>query len=252
MLLTYKTLLTKKSQLNSNTYLYHFNLLEPKEIIFKAGQYLILKVPSDRGPVSRLYSIASPNTNKNNFDLIIGIIPGGLASNYLFSLEENTEVVFEGAAGVFLLKKNEKIKTFLVTGTGIAPARSILISNIKDQILKTQIKNQKFYLFWGLKKFEDIYLLEELKQLSNETLEQFKFKICLSREQNLNMIPELEKKYFDLGHVDTCFEKQLKDYGLRIMDYEFYICGGRNVVEALKQTLLDKNIPFENIIIERF
>ena len=142
MLLTYKTLLTKKSQLNSNTYLYHFNLLEPKEIIFKAGQYLILKVPSDRGPVSRLYSIASPNTNKNNFDLIIGIIPGGLASNYLFSLEENTEVVFEGAAGVFLLKKNEKIKTFLVTGTGIAPARSILISNIKDQILKTQIKNQ--------------------------------------------------------------------------------------------------------------
>ena len=101
MLSTYKTLLTKKQQLNSSTYLYHFDLIEPKEIIFIPGQYVILKVPSEKGPVSRLYSIASPNTKKNSFELIIEIIPGGLASNYLFSLKENTEVVFQGPAGLF-------------------------------------------------------------------------------------------------------------------------------------------------------
>jgi len=64
MLSIYKTIFSKKSQLNSNTYLYHFNLFEPKEIIFKPGQYIILKVPLEKGYISRLYSISSSNTEK--------------------------------------------------------------------------------------------------------------------------------------------------------------------------------------------
>jgi len=236
MLLTYKTILSHKSQLNSNTYLYYFDLIEPKEIIFKPGQYVILKVPSDKGPVSRLYSIASSNNEKKSFELIIGLIPGGLASNYLYSLKEKTEVIFQGPAGLFGLKDNNNSKTFLVTGTGIAPVRSMLISNIK---------NQKLILFWGLKYYQDVYLLNELKQWSNETMKQFEFKICLSREENLNMIPETDRKYFQLGHIDKALETQLDNN-------EFYLCGGRLIVESLKQFLLAKNIPLENIIFEKF
>src|SRR3989338_8997529 len=175
MLSTYKTILSHKVQLNSNTYLYHFNLLEPKEITFKAGQYLMLKVPSDKGPVSRLYSIASPNTVRNSFELIIGIIPGGLASNYLISIKENTEIIFQGPAGIFGLKENNRPRIFLVTGTGIAPVLSML---------KSQPQTSKTHLFWGLKTYKEIYLFDELKQFEN-------VKICLSREQNLKMIPGL-------------------------------------------------------------
>lgn len=230
MLLTYKTLLSKKSQLNSNTYLYHFDLLEPKEINFRAGQYLMLKVPSDKGPVSRLYSIASPNIIRNSFDLIIGIIPGGLASNYLFSLTENTEVIFQGPAGMFGIKENDREKIFLVTGTGIAPIRSML--------------NSKFSLFWGLKNYGDVYMLNEFKQLT--------IKICLSREQSLEMIPEVDRKYFELGHVDSCFEKQLSINNWQLSNLDFYLCGGRLAVDSLKQFLLTKKIPQENIFFEKF
>jgi len=253
MLSTFKTILFKKSQLNSNTYLYHFNLLEPKEINFRAGQYLMLKVPSDKGPVSRLYSIASSNTIKNSFDLIIGIIPGGLASNYLFSLTENTEVIFQGPAGMFGLKENDREKIFLVTGTGIAPIRSILISNIKDQISKLQSKSQKYNLFWGLKNYSDVYMLDEFKQLNNEAMKQFEFKICLSQEQNLDMIPEEDKKYFELGHVDSCFGKQYNNITIeQLSNIELYLCGGRTVVDSLRQFLLTKNVPQENIYFEKF
>ena len=237
MLNTYKTILAKKTQLNSNTYLYNFDLLEPKEIIFKPGQYVMLKVPSGKGPVSRLYSIASPDTAKNSFDLIIEIVPGGLASNYLFSLGEKSEVIFQGPAGMFGLKKNERDKIFMVTGTGIAPIRSILISNIK---------NQKYYLFWGLKSFQDVYLLNELKKLG------IQFKICLSREQNLDMIPEEDKKYFEIGHIDSCFDQHVENCKLKIDNLDYYLCGGRQVVESLKQFLLIKNISQENIIFEKF
>lgn len=229
MLSTYKTILTKKTQLNSDTYLYHFNLIEPKEMAFKPGQYLVLKVPSDKGPVSRLYSIASSNNVKNNFELIIGIIPGGLASNYLFSLKENTEVIFQGPAGLFSLKKNEREKIFLVTGTGIAPIRSMLESY--------RLPVTSYKLFWGLKNYKDLYLFDELKQ--------FNPKICLSRELNLDMIPESDKIFFELGHVDSCFIKQFNNF-------DFYLCGGRQIVESLKQFLLNKKIPVENIYFEKF
>jgi len=156
MLSTYKTSLSKKSQLNSNTYLYHFDLIEPKEIIFKPGQYVMLKVPSINGPVSRLYSIASPNNIKNSFELIVEIVPGGLASNYLFSLKENSEVTFQGPAGMFGLKKNKRDKIFMVTGTGIAPVRSMVISNFKFLISK-EIPNSKLQIYWGMKNYKDIY-----------------------------------------------------------------------------------------------
>ncbi|MFA6532925.1 MAG: FAD-binding oxidoreductase [Patescibacteria group bacterium] len=230
MLPTYKTILSQRSQLNSNTYLYHFDLIEPKEIIFKPGQYIILKVPSDKGPISRLYSIASSNNEKNSFELIVGLIPGGLASNYLFSLKEKTKVIFQGPAGLFGLRDNNHAKTFLVTGTGIAPARSMLISKNKFPV-------SNFQIYWGLKNYKDVYLFEELKK--------FNIKICLSREENLNMIPETDRKYFQLGHIDTTLETKLDNN-------EFYLCGGRLIVESLKQFLLVKNIPLENIIFEKF
>lgn len=236
MLLTYKTILSQRSQLNPNTYLYHFDLVGPKEIIFKPGQYVILKVPSDKGPISRLYSIASSNNEKNSFELIVEIVPGGLASGYLNSLKENTEVIFQGPAGMFELKENDRTKVFMVTGTGIAPIRSIFKS--------IQYKVSSMKLFWGLRTYKDVYLLDDLKK--------FNTKICLSREQNLNMIPELDRKYFQIGHIDFCLDKLLTtDYSL-LTNSDFYICGGRNVVESLKQFLLSKNIPGENIIFEKF
>ncbi|MFA6081281.1 MAG: FAD-binding oxidoreductase [Patescibacteria group bacterium] len=230
MLLTYKTVLSKKVQLNSNTYLFHFDLIDPKGLVFKPGQYVILKVPSNKGPVSRLYSIASSDNYKNSFELIVGLIPGGLASNYLYSLKEKTEVIFQGPAGLFSLRDNNRTKIFLVTGTGIAPVRSIINSKFKFQ-------NSNLLIFWGLKNYKDVYLFEEFKK--------FNIKICLSREESLNMIPEVDRKYFDLGHINKAVEGQFDNS-------EFYICGGRNVVESLKLFLIAKNIPLENIIFEKF
>ena len=197
----------------------------------------MLKVPSDDGPVSRLYSIASPNTNRNSFELIIRMIPGGLASNYLFSLKENTEVIFQGPAGMFGLRKNEREKIFIVTGTGIAPILSMIKSEYK-------ISNVKYQIFWGLKNYKDVYLFNELKK--------FNIKICLSREQNLDKVPEVDRKYFEVGHVNSCFDKLSTSHQVLITNFDFYLCGGRLIVESLKQFLLAKGIPLENIIFEKF
>ena len=274
MLTTFKTLLSNKTQLNSTTYLYHFDLIEPKEIIFKAGQYLVLKVPSEKGPVSRLYSIASPNAVKNSFELIIGIIPGGLASNYLFSLKENSEIIFQGPAGMFGLKDDTREKVFLVTGTGIAPVRSMLKSTLdvgglkldkevgnlmlEDQSSNFQSQNPasnfqhqtSIFLFWGLKTYKDVYLFDELKKLTTTVIPAkagIQFKICLSREENLDMVPRVDKKFFELGRVNDCFNRYIKNCKLKIENLDFYLCGGRQIVESLRQFLVAKNVSKENI-----
>lgn len=232
MLTIFKTTLTNKKRLVNNTYFFTFKLIDPLEINFIPGQYLILKVQGK----PRLYSVASSNFDKNTLEFIIELFPGGLASTYLENIKVGEEVSFQGPLGQFTLKENNKQKVFLVAGTGIAPVRSILISN-------PQLKLENYLIFWGLKTYKDVFLLEELNR--------FNLKICLSREQNLNMVPELDRKYFDLGHVDTCYFKNLNTK-YSILNTEYYLCGGKNTVESLRQSLLSKNFPSENIILEKF
>src|SRR3989339_558784 len=155
MLKNFKTILTNKKILVNNIYLFTFKLQDPAEISFIPGQYVILKVPKDGAYISRLYSIASSSQTKDTLELLVEIIPNGLGSNYLDKLKINTEVIFQGPAGMFKLRDSNKQKVFLVTGTGIAPILSIIKSNF-------QFSN--FQLFWGLKNYQDVYLLEELKK----------------------------------------------------------------------------------------
>lgn len=236
MLTTYKTILSQRTQLSSDVYLYHFDLIEPKEILFTAGQYLTIKIPTEKYVASRFYSIASPTDKKGTLSFIIQIFPGGLASNLLSSLKIGDELILYGPTGTFNLKETNRHKVFLATGTGIAPIISILDSS--------QLPLSEYRLFWGVKTYADVYLFDKIKK--------FNPIICLSREKNLEMIPESDHRYFNLSHVDVAMEKQVGKSDGQISANEFYLCGGAEVVESLRQGLLAKNIPRENIFFEKF
>lgn len=234
MLTSFKAKLVAKKLLVNKTYFFTFELVEPKEFSFIAGQYMMLKVPKGEGFLSRMYSIASPPTMKNAFELIVEIVPQGLGSTYLDNITIGQVLDFMGPGGVFLAKETPKKNVFLVTGTGIAPVRSMLLNGMTN-----------YSVYWGMKTLKDIYLFEELKK--------FNVKICLSREENLDAINDEDKKYFDLGHVDKCFEKDIESLQAKNLgDYEFYLCGGRHIVESLRMELLEKNVPRENIHFEKF
>lgn len=251
MLAAYKTVLERKTQLTEDVYLFNFKLIDPPEINFSAGQYVILNIPqSGKEAAKRLYSIASSEIERNSLEFIVQIVPNGLASTYLNNLKIGDEAVFEGPAGAFVLRKNENNKVFSATGTGIAPIRAIIISNLKSQISNPNLKTKNlYYLFWGLRYYKDVYLFNEFKELVKERSD-FQFKICLSREENLDMIPEQDRKYFNLGHVD----KEINNLGSgqALNGLDFYICGGRDVVESLKHCLVEKGAPQENIYFEKF
>lgn len=211
-----------------------FTIQNNEQLPFQAGQYVILKIGEQR----RLFSISSSSDRCDQFELLVKLIPGGVASEYFKNIVVGETAQFQGPAGLFTLRKNDRNKIFMATGTGIAPILSMLYSEYASQST----------LFWGLRTIDDVYYLEKLKELSNKYAN-FQFFICLSREENLDKIPESDRKYFILGRIMKGFDVlQVTRYTL----YDYYLCGGRDAVESFRQYLLEKQIPKEQIYFEKF
>lgn len=242
MIQTFKTKLTLKKELAPKVLLLEFALLEPAEVEFLAGQYMIMFVPqADGEEARRLYSVASPSTQKASFDLLLKLIPGGVASVFAEKLQIGEEVKFDGPAGRFVMKENERNKVFLATGTGLAP----MLSMLRTYLPTTYHLQPTYHLRWGLGNFTDIYYLEDFKQLAQK-YPQFSFQICISREQSLDAIPEADRKYFTLGRITANFTAEPTNT-------DYYICGGRDMVESTKNFLLvDHKLPPTAVSFEKF
>jgi len=102
-------------------------------------------------------------------------------------------------------------------------------------------------LFWGLKTKKDIYFFDELKKLSNQGLN---FKICLSREKNLESVNQSEKEFFYLGHVDDCCLNDFRSDKLN--DFEYYICGSKKIVNSIKNRLMINKVEENKIFLEKY
>lgn len=247
MIQTYTARLVHKEKLAPEVYLFRFRCENGQIIQYKAGQYLILMVPQPDGQMARrLYSILTPPNQSGYFEMVIEILPNGLASQYLMKLHETDEVIFQGPAGVFTLRESDRNKIYLATGTGIAP----IISMIEVQC-RTSIIKKTTHLFWGVATMKDVYFLKELKELKT-IFNNLNFFICLSRETNLDTIAEIDRKYFLQGRVNVGFEEMILKQNLHLQPTDYYVCGGRTVVESLRQYLNEKEIPRESVHFEKF
>lgn len=244
MLQDIKAKLASKKQLTHNVWLFNFSLENLEKLEFNPGQYLIMSAKNSSGEtVKRLYSIASP-PQEGSFELLVQLVPGGCASSYFSSLQIGDEVFFQGPAGVFFVKEEDRGDlVFLVTGTGLAPARSIINSLLQKE------PNRFLHLLWGIPKKEDVYFLDDLKQLAQK-YKNFDFKICLSREIDLSFVKEEDKKHFLIGHVCADFDelKTKENWD----NLSFYLCGSREVVESVKTNLSSSGVPPDRIHFEKF
>lgn len=275
MIQTFKTHLTAKQNLTHDVILFHFALDEPKELAFIAGQYMVLLVPDGSGDyLRRLYSIASPPAMKNSFELIAKIVENGIASEYFNRMNAGEEVLFQGPAGRFILRDDQKDKVFLATGTGIAPILSMLKTalpiNCSPLALNAQRLKLNYQLLWGIPTCRDVYCFDELKQMAT-THSHFAFTICLSRETTLDMVPEPDRQYFTLGRITKLLDEIVKtsQSSSKLVEIssdstnsnqlqpittnsDYYICGDRDVVESLRRYLYDQKIPPESVVFEKF
>lgn len=223
----FTAVVASKEKVSSKVYLVNFQLLEPSEIEFKAGQNIMLLISPG---VNRTMSIASPPSLKNEILMAHDISPLGPGSQWTLNLKVGDKVELMGPTGGSLaLIDSPRKKMFVATGTGIAPLHSMIL----DYTFPSEL-----VLYWGLRHAEDIFWQEEFKQLETK-YPNFRFNLVLSKPDS-----SWQGK---AGHVT---EHVLQEKELTNCD--FYLCGNKAMVIELRDQLLAKNVPKEQIETELF
>lgn len=201
-------------------------LLEPKEISFKAGQFISFDVtdPQTGRTVTRPYSIASSPSLSHSISLLLNLVPGGPGSTYLFGLREGDSTSFTGPAGNFFLRDDPTRDLFFVaTGTGIAPIRSMLLANVERRA------TQKAILLWGVRSQRDLYYQDDFADLKKQQPD-FEFMTTLSRPE-AGWIGKT-------GRVTQLMES----YAIDVRRLAVYLCGSNAMIKQITGIIQAKGL----------
>lgn len=99
-----------------------------RKIAFQPGQWVSLKLPVGvKPPLNRAYSMAAPGTPSGELTLIFDRVPGGVGSNYLYTLKPGDNTHLSGPYGNFTLPKQLDRELILIARyTGLVPIRCML------------------------------------------------------------------------------------------------------------------------------
>ncbi len=209
-------------------------LLEPTEFSFRAGQFLMLHVPGQTKPILRAYSIASSDKEKSLLKLIFKYVKAGIASEYVWKLEQNQEIQFTGPFGkVFLKEPVADQIIFLCTGSGVAQHICFIKSHAE------LLREKDISFFMGLTSHDNIYFEEELKAVQKD-FKNFNYAYVLSQ-------PNEEWKGLK-GYV----QNQINHLGYDKTPTDFYMCGNGMMIKHTKDKLTAEGISPTNIIYEAF
>jgi glycine betaine catabolism B len=198
---------------------------------FKAGQFVTLDLPIHEKPNKRWrsYSIASWPDGSNTFELVIVKMEGGAGTTYIFNeWKENTEVLFRGAQGVFVLPEPLDKDVFLIcTGTGIAPFRSML-----HYIEEHNVPHKKVYLIFGTRKKENLLYYNELRELSE-------------RIPDVHFIPTLSREEWQgkTGYVHDIYEELIREKQPAV----FMLCGWKDMIDEAKKRIMEAGYDHKSI-----
>lgn len=213
------------------------DLVEPKEISFRPGQYIQIQAPSPEGPVFRAYSISSPAYQKDKVQLIVRLVPGGIASTYIHGLHEGDEVAFTGPYGEFRLLDDAGVPLVCVGGgAGMAPISSIISSLVRTW------PDRECYLFFGCRATRDVFYLDQFKELEKQHP---RFKVVYGLSDPL----AVEEKWDgDTGFIHLSVEKRLGVNGR----CQAFLCGPPPMIEAVTQVLKGKGLEASDIFYDKF
>lgn len=212
---------------------FHFELKSPTRLDFKAGQFISILV--DEQGTHRAYSIASDPDVKHGIEILLDIAPNGKGVNYLLNLKFGDEIKFLAPMGRFIIEEDndEKQLALVGTGSGIAPLRSIALDQLKNKQDQRQIT-----LYWGLRFANQLVWQNEFSSWS-DLYPNFEFHPTLSRA---------EKEWpLCRGHVTNCL--QIHDLAPQT---GFYLCGGKKMIDDVKQVLTSRGVEKKFIHHEKF
>jgi Na+-transporting NADH:ubiquinone oxidoreductase subunit F len=232
-----------ESTVESSTQLTHdikeirMRLDEPTEISQRPGQYVQVQAPSPDGPVFRAYSISSAAHEPNVVELVVRLVPGGIGSTYLHSLDPGDKVNFTGPYGEFHLNEDPSVEIVCVGGgCGMAPMKNII-----DTLYK-RWPDRTCWLFFGCRTTEDVFYLERFQKLAQQHPN---FHVIYALSDKLE---DGEKWDGETGFIHLSVDKYLEEGVPR----QAFLCGPPLMIEAVTRTLTVKGLQPEDIFYDEF
>jgi Na+-transporting NADH:ubiquinone oxidoreductase subunit F len=218
----------------------NLDIVELKEdFTFKPGQYIQLEIPKYKlssAPEFRAFSMASIPEADKKVELFVGLVEKGIVSTYIHDyLKEGEKLIMRGPFGDFYYRESDRDILMIATGTGLAPIMSILRYMRKEKIERNTT------LFFGMRLEEDLFCVEELKNLEKE-LHAFSYVPTLSRA------PDDSPWKGERGRVTDLIEKRIS----KGADLDVYICGNPDMVDSCVKSLNQKGIPDDQIYFDKF
>lgn len=221
---------------------------------FKPGQFLTFKLPI-RDPdtnelkfVVRCYSL-SDAPHPDRYRVSIKRIPApvdhpdvapGVSSSFFHDhVQEGSRLLVKAPSGHFHLEEEDPLPIVLIGGgIGITPMLSIL-----NTVLETGIKRE-IWLYYGVCNGAEHIMKEHLQTLAR-THDNFHLHVCYSAP-NENDVEGVD--YQHNGRVNI----PLLRATLKLMRYQFYVCGPKPMMESLVPGLEDWGVASDDIYYESF
>ncbi|MBL4796979.1 MAG: 2Fe-2S iron-sulfur cluster binding domain-containing protein [Oleispira sp.] len=205
---------------------------------FQAGQYINLFVNIDGTETARPYAISSAPQQRGFYDFTIKHVADGFVSHFLLNdVKVGDHFQSTGPMGTFyhnpLFHGDDLV--FLAGGSGIAPARSMILNMIK----KT---SQKIHLIYASSYEADVIYINELKRLEQEH-DFLTITWLISRPT--------ENYAGRTGHVSAELLSELLGNDLETLQAKmFYICGPTSFHDFCAEQLKQLKVKARRVRIE--
>lgn len=212
-------------------------------IEFDAGAYVQLVVPP-YGKIKdinqRAYSMSSRPSDKNHIELLIRLVPGGIATTWVHTLlKEGDKVDVIGPFGEFRRSETKAAMICVAGGSGMAPFKSILYD-----MYEKNITDRDVWYFFGARSLKDLFYVKELKNLE-EKWPNFHFVPALSE-------PEPDERWEgETGLITDVLDRYLKEV-IESKEREGYLCGSPGMINACNNVFEANGMDLDKIFYDSF
>lgn len=167
-------------------------------------------------------------------------IPPGLSSSFFHDhVQEGCKVLVKAPSGHFHLMANELLPIVLIGGgIGITPMLSIL-----NTVLEREV-NTEVWLYYGIRNGDEHIMKTHLQTLAGAH-DNFHLHVCYSAPN------ESDIEGVDFQH-SARVDLPLLRATLKLMRYQFYVCGPKPMMESLVPGLEDWGVNSDDIYYESF
>ncbi|WCD77813.1 FAD-binding oxidoreductase [Pseudomonas sp. TUM22785] len=202
---------------------------------FQAGQYINLFVEIDGVLTARPYAMSSPPGERGHYDLTVKRAKGGFVSSYLLDhVSVGQHLTSSGPMGTFhhnpLFHGDDLV--FLAGGSGVAPARSILLDLLGRDL------PQRFHLVYVNSHVDDVIFEHQLRELA-------------AHHENVRLTEVISRPPASYQGLAGRLTRELLQAQLGAVDGKmFYICGPTPFNESCVALLTELGVPRRRIRVE--